>query len=102
MEGIEIFKTIANILLIIVPIVYSIVSTFIHIIKTKNWNNLVELIYQWVVEAEKNYTTGADKKAWVMSMVQSTCKSMRIEFDENKFSSMIDNIVDITKQVNVK
>lgn len=102
MDGIELFKTIANILLIIVPLTYSIVSTLVNIIKTKNWNKLVELIYQWVVEAEQNYTAGADKKAWVMSMIKSTCKTMKIEFDENKFSSMIDSIVDITKQVNVK
>ena len=34
-------------------------------------------------EAERSCKTGADKKAWVMSMIKSTCKTMKIEFDEN-------------------
>ena len=98
----QIIAYVLSSLAIVIPLVVNLVKYVKKAVQEKNWNALVKLILGYIKEAEKNYTSGADKKEWVMSMAIQSAKEIGFELDEETLSNLIDNIVDMSKKVNVK
>lgn len=75
-------------------------------------NELNSVATNFIAEAEKTYASvndalkqkgasaGAMKKDKVLFQLQSYCNQKNIEFDADYWSKKIDEIVDLTKQVN--
>lgn len=86
---------------------YFAVRNWITVLKTKNgqeiWNLIVEMADSAMKEAEKSYLSGADKKAMVLNMVKTSCKSagVNLDFFINQLSDYIDQTIsfvnDMTK-----
>ena len=55
-----------------------------------------------VLKSTENTTAGTYKKESVMAKLQAYCTSLGQTFDEEYWSKRIDDIVSLTKQVNVK
>ena len=71
--------------------------------KEKNWSALVQLVLADMQTAEENYSTGAARKEWVMSMLSAHAKACNYPLDEaaiEKISDMIDELCDMSKVVN--
>ena len=98
----QIIAYVLSSLAIVIPLVVNLVKYVKKAVQEKNWNALVKLILGYIKEAEKNYATGADKKEWVMSMAIQSAKEIGFELDEETLSNLIDNIVDMSKKVNIK
>lgn len=62
---------------------------------------IAESVQPCIVEAEAfvNYT-GEEKKAYVMTKANNFAIANGLEFDADKISTLIDNIVELTKKVN--
>lgn len=97
----QIIAYVLSSLAIVIPLVVNLVKYVKKAVQEKNWNALVKLILGYIKEAEKNYATGADKKEWVMSMAIQSAKEIGFELDEETLSNLIDNIVDMSKKVNI-
>ena len=98
----QIIAYVLSSLAIVIPLVVNLVKYVKKAVQEKNWNVLVKLVLEYIKEAEKNYTSGADKKEWVMSMTKQTAKEIGFDLDEETLSNLIDNIVEMSKKVNVK
>lgn len=100
-ETLQIIVQILTTLVTLVPMIYALVKYVIIATKEKNWNKLLSLILKLCAEAENQFTAGADKKEWVMSMTKSALNSINYEIDDETLSALIDSLIDLTTKVNV-
>ena len=104
--GVQIIITIAvDILLavgIVTPLVVQLVKYIKESIKEKNWTNLVKMLLTLIETAEEKFQTGAERKEWVVDMVKAAEKEINIDIDEEQLSKLIDDLVEMTKKVNIK
>lgn len=83
-----------------IPLVVSLINYVKKAIQEKNWNNLVKLVMNLMTEAEKKFDNGADRKEWVIAMVQASARTINYPVDINALSDLIDNLCTMSKAVN--
>lgn len=84
-----------------IPLVIKLVEYVVKSVKERNWNNLLDLVMSLMAEAEKKFATGAERKEWVIAMVQASADTINYEIDIDTLSILIDSLCDLTKEVNV-
>ena len=100
MEWHEIFIEILKGLIIVVPLVVSLVKYIKQAIQEKNWQQLVALVMKLMAEAEEKYDNGADRKTWVLSMIEASANTINYPIDIDQVSALIDSLCDMSKIVN--
>ena len=106
MEFTEILKFILSILsglVAAIPLVIQLIKYVQKVKQEQNWNEIVKLVTQLMMTAETKLATGADRKEWVMSMVQTSAKGIDYEITEDdlvKISELIDSMCSMAKVVN--
>lgn len=101
----ELFNNIIEIvsgLIVIIPLVIELVKYVKIAIKEKNWSKLVDVVLKLMSEAETKFDNGADKKEWVIDMVNSVSESINYDFTKEDLSKLIDSFVKMSKSVNAK
>ena len=86
-----------------IPLVMKLVDTVKKATKEKNWNLLLKMAMNYMTEAEKNITSGAERKEWVLSMVKASAVNINYDLTEEdiqKLSDLIDAICDASKIIN--
>ena len=87
-----------------IPLVIKLTMVIRESVEKGNWNKIVKLVIDQMVEAEKNYTDGAEKKAWVLNQIRVLAQSLEYnytEVEEQKVSELIDAICEGAKIINV-
>lgn len=102
MEWYEIVISILSGLVAAIPLVVELVKYVKMAVQEKNWGNLVALTMQLMIEAEENFEDGADKKNWVLSMIETSAKTINYEVDLEQISALIDQLCALSKKVNVQ
>lgn len=106
MEFTEILRFILSILsglVAAIPLVIQLIKYVQKVKQEQNWNEIVKLVTQLMMTAETKLATGADRKEWVMSMVQTSAKGIDYEITEDdlvKISDLIDSMCSMAKVVN--
>ena len=75
------------------------------LVKEKNWPRLVEALSHYMAQAENLFEVGADKKAWVLTMIQTTADEIDYTLtdeDMRNLSDLIDTLCEMSKVVNVE
>lgn len=83
-----------------IPLVLKLVEYVQKAIKEKNWTKLLELVMAYMAEAEKKFETGAERKEWVLAMVEVSAKKINYDVDLGIVAEMIDKLCDMSKVVN--
>lgn len=86
----------------IIPLVAALIKYVGKAIESKNWNVVVKMVLDLMVQAEQDYSTGAEKKDFVMNQVAVLAKTVDFDIDMNKVSDLIDALCDMAHEVNVK
>lgn len=89
-------------LAIVIPLVIELIKYVKKSALEKNWNNLIRLLIDLMATAEEKFDNGADRKQWVIAMVQASANSINYPITEKELGELIDNLVKLTKKVNVK
>lgn len=84
------------------PLIIALVKYVKESIQEKNWNNLVKLVLELISTAEEKFETGAERKEWVMDMVRAAENQINFDIDEEQLSKLIDDLVEMSKKVNIK
>jgi hypothetical protein len=100
-QTLQIIVQILTSLVTLIPMVYALVKYVVLATKEKNWNKLLSLLLKLCAEAEEQFSEGADKKQWVMSMTKSALVSINYDIDDETLSALIDSLIDLTKKVNI-
>lgn len=102
MEILELVIEILAGLLVVIPLVAKLIEYVKKSTLEKNWNNLIRLLLNLMATAEEKFDNGADRKQWVIAMVQASANTINYPISEQELSKLIDNLVELTKKVNVK
>lgn len=100
MEWYEILISVLTGLAATIPLVIKLIEWVQKAIKEKNWNNLLALVMNLMAEAEVKFDNGADRKSWVLSMVQASAKTINYEVDLEQVGQLIDALCAMSKRVN--
>lgn len=84
-----------------IPLVYKIVTVVQENVKAKRWNEIVSLVTKFMVEAETKFDNGADRKAWVMAMIEASANTVECPIDMVKVSELVDSLCSLSKQINI-
>ncbi len=85
-----------------VPLVIKLVQVIKESVKSKNWTALMQLVLKLMTEAEANFSSGEEKKAYVMDSIDAIKDTLNYDVDMDAVSAMIDSIIVASKQINVK
>lgn len=101
MDILELIIEILGGLVVIIPLVVKLVEYVKKSALEKNWNNLIRLLLNLIATAEEKFDNGADRKQWVIAMVQASANTINYPISEKELGDLIDNLVALTKKVNV-
>lgn len=101
MEILELLIEILGGLVVVIPLVIKLVEYVKKSALEKNWNNLIRLLLNLIATAEEKFDNGADRKQWVIAMVQASANTINYPISEKELGDLIDNLVALTKKVNV-
>lgn len=86
----------------IIPLLIELVKYIRKSIKEKNWQSMLQIAMNLMAEAETKFSSGTEKKEWVLSMVKASTRSINYDIDEESLSQLIDTIIGLTKKVNIE
>lgn len=89
-------------LAVLIPMVIALIKYVTKAVEDKNWNIIVKMVLDLMVQAEKDYSTGAEKKKFVMNQLRIAAKTVDFEIDWDKVSDLIDALCEMAKEVNVE
>lgn len=85
-----------------IPLIIQLVKYVKQAVQEKNWNQLVTMVINLMEEAEKKFTTGAERKEWCLAMVKASADTINYPIDLEAIGSLIDSLCDMSKVVNGK
>ena len=89
-------------LAVIIPLVATLIKYVTKAADSKNWNIIVKMVLDLMVQAEQDYSSGAAKKTFVMNQIAVLAKTVDFEIDMDKVSDLIDALCDMAHEVNVE
>ena len=101
MDILELLIEILGGLVVSIPLVVKLVEYVKKSALEKNWSNLIRLLLNLIATAEEKLDNGADRKQWVIAMVQASANTINYPISEKELGDLIDNLVALTKKVNV-
>lgn len=103
MSILDIIVTILSGIMVCVPILLALGSAISECVREKNWSAIVTFVLDYMIEAEQLFEKGADRKTWVMEMLEEVVIQLNYPYDDearNKVSAMIDDICEAAKIIN--
>ena len=85
-----------------VPLVIKLIQVVKETVKSKNWTALMQLVLKLMAEAEDAYSTGEEKKTYVMDSIEAMKDTLNYDVDMDAVSAMIDSIVIASKTINTE
>ena len=85
-----------------IPLAIKLIDVSQKAVKEKNWTALMQLVLKLMQEAEENYSTGAEKKEYVLDSIKAVKDTLNYDVDMVIVEGMIDSIVLATKKINTK
>lgn len=87
-------------LAIIIALIAKMYEYYSMLIAEKRWPELLNTLMNYMVEAESKFSTGAERKEWVLSMIQTSAEIVNYTVDLELIGMMIDNLCTMAKKVN--
>lgn len=97
-EWVKYAVSILSSLAVAIPLVVSLINYVKKAIQERG--NLMKLVMNLMSEAEKKFDNGADRKEWVIAMVQASASTINYPVDINALSDLIDKLCTMSKAVN--
>lgn len=87
-------------LVMVIPLVQQLVKYVKKAVREKNWPALLRIITNLMEEAELKFETGAERKKWVLGMIEASAKTINYAIDMELVSQLIDSLCAMAKNVN--
>lgn len=100
MEWVSVIVSILSSLAIVIPLVYELVVWIKKAIQEKNWSKLITLIMTFMAEAEKMFSTGEERKNYVLLAIKASADTINYTIDMEQVSKLIDELAAMSKIVN--
>lgn len=102
MEWYEIIVSILTGIATAIPLVVELIKYVKESVREKNWGKLVSLVLTLIQEAEEKFDNGADRREWVLSMVQASADTINYDINLELVGELVDNLCTMSKSVNAQ
>lgn len=105
MQYIDLIVSILAGLVVCIPVVVRLGETIKTAVREKNWARIVDIAMNFMEKAETMFTTGAERKQWVMEMVSAAAVQIDYDYDadaESKVSALVDDICRLSRNINAE
>ena len=86
----------------IIPLVTALVKYVTRAAEDKNWNIIVKMVLDLMVQAEHDYSSGTERKEFVMNQMKVLAATVDFKVDWDKVSDLIDALCEMAHEVNVE
>ena len=86
----------------IIPLVTALVKYVTKAAEDKNWNIIVKMVLDLMVQAEHDYSSGIERKEFVMNQMKVLAATVDFKVDWDKVSDLIDALCEMAHEVNVE
>lgn len=100
MEWLELAISILAGLAAAIPLVIKLVEYVQKAIKEKNWGVVLAMVMDYMKIAETKFETGAERKEWVLAMVEASADTVNYDINLDTIGKLIDSLCSMTKVVN--
>lgn len=100
MEWMDIILSILSGLAVAIPLVVELIKWVKKAIQEKNWQALLSLVTTLMKEAESKFSTGSERKDYVMLAIKASADTINYQIDMDVVSQLIDNLCAMSKVVN--
>ncbi len=83
-----------------IPLVIKLVEYVKKAVRERNWGSLLTLVLELMTEAETKFSTGTERKEWVLMMVRASADTINYDIDLDAIGAMIDALCDMSQTVN--
>lgn len=87
-------------IIMMIPLVVKLVQYVEVATREKNWGNMLRLVTDLMGTAEDKFDKGADKREWVLMMVESSAKTLNYDIDLEQIGKLIDDLCAFSKTIN--
>lgn len=87
-------------IIMMIPLVVKLVQYVELATKEKNWGNMLRLVTDLMATAEDKFDKGADRREWVLMMVESSAKTLNYNIDLEQIGKLIDDLCAFSKTIN--
>lgn len=99
---IEIIVSVLSGIAVVIPVVAKLVEYIVKYIKGQRWDDLINIVISYMIDAELLFDEGSSRKDWVMQMVKTSSEIAELgEIDMDKVSKLIDALCKTAKHINV-
>lgn len=99
-EWVEIIVSILSGLIAVIPLVIKLIQYVEKAAKEKNWQALLQLVTGFMKEAESKFSTGVERKDYVMLAIKASADTLNYPIDMEVVSKLIDDLCEMSKVVN--
>ena len=99
-EWVEILVNVLSGLGVVIPLVVKLVEYVQKAAKEKNWQALLDLVTGLMKDAESKFTTGQERKEWVLTCVKASADTLNYDIDLDQVGKLVDSLTDMSKIVN--
>lgn len=103
MKWVELLVAILSGLIVCIPLVANLVESVRETVQEKNWSTLMHMVMEYMCEAEQTFSSGENRKAYVMAHLSAMAKAANYELTDEareKVSNMIDAMCAMAHIVN--
>ena len=102
MEWYKIIVGILTGLAVAIPLVAKLVEYVTKAVREKNWGNVLALVIKLMQEAEEKFDNGADRRTWVLEMIEASADVLNYDIDLEMIGNLIDMLCAMAKKINVQ
>lgn len=100
MDWVNMIVSILSGLAIVIPLAVELVKWVKKAVQEKNWSKLMTLVMTFMAEAEKMFSTGEERKNYVLLAIKASADTINYQIDMDQLSKLIDDLVAMSKTVN--
>lgn len=100
MDWTNVIISILSGLAVAIPLIIELVKWIQKAVQEKNWQALLELVTTLMKEAESKFSTGAERKDYVMLAIKASADTINYKIDMDVVSKLIDDLCAMSKIVN--
>lgn len=100
MDWVDRITAILTGLAVIIPLVVQLVKYVKLAVSERNWSQVLDLVMELMKTAETKFSTGAERKEWVLMMLKASADRINYTINYEAISAMIDSLCDMSKVIN--
>ena len=100
MDWVQVVVSILSGLAVAIPLVVKLIEYVTKAVKEKNWKALLDLVTSLMQDAEFKFSTGEERKSYVMLAVKASADTINYDIDMDVVSKLIDDMCSMSKIVN--